>query len=87
MILDCETLSIDNSWSLTRKNACHIANQNEEMGVLSKAQQDLSNSLQRVDFRLTTIEGYMAAQIWIWGAIAVAIIGMMVKKIFTLSSK
>lgn len=34
MINDCEQLNIDNNWSMTKKNACHIGNQNEEMGII-----------------------------------------------------
>lgn len=79
MIQDCETLAIDNSWSLTRKNACHIANQNEEMGALSKAQD-------KMVFRLSTIEWHISLNTWLWGIIAAATIGIAIKKIFNSQS-
>lgn len=75
MIQDCESLAIDYEWSLTRKNACHIANQNEEMGQLRDAQVDMS-------YRLTTIETYITVNTWIWGVIVAAILAIAVKRIF-----
>lgn len=75
MILDCESLAIDNAWSLTRTNACHIANQNQEMGELRDYQKDFG-------FRLSTIEAYVSVNTWIWGVIATTIIATTIKKIF-----
>lgn len=76
MIQDCETLGIDYDWSLTRKNACHIANQNEEMGELRDAQIDFG-------YRLDVIEGHISLNMWIWGVIAATIIGIAVKRVFS----
>lgn len=76
MIQDCESLAIDNDWSLTRKNACHIANQNEEMGELRDSQIEMG-------YRLGTIETYIAVNTWIWGAIITVIIGIAIKRIFS----
>ena len=76
VILDCETLAIDNAWSLTRKNACHIANQNQEMGELRDSQVDFS-------FRLKNIETYVSVNTWIWGVIAATVIALAVKRVFS----
>jgi len=76
MIQDCESLAIDYEWSLTRKNACHIANQNDEMGDLRDAQIEMS-------YRMDAIEAHIQVNTWIWGAIAAAIIGLAVKRVFS----
>jgi hypothetical protein len=76
MIQDCETLAIDANWSLTRKNACHIANQNEEMGSLRDAQLEFN-------YRLDSIENYVSFNTWVWGVIGATIIGIAIKRIFT----
>lgn len=73
---DCESLAIDYEWSLTRKNACHIANQNEEMGELRDAQLEFG-------FRLSNIETYITVNTWVWGVIAATVLAIAVKKIFS----
>lgn len=75
MIKDCETLAIDLDWDLTRKNACHIANQNDEMGTLSETQASMN-------FRLKNIETYITVNTWIWAVIAASVISIAIKKIF-----
>ena len=79
MVQDCESLAIDYTWSLTRKNACHIANQNEEMGGLRDAQMDMA-------YRLGTIETYITVNTWVWGVIAATILAIAVKRVFTSQS-
>jgi len=72
---NCEQLALDNNWSLTRKNACHISVQNEEMGTLSEAQV-------KMEYKLQNIEIYIEINMWIWGVIAATIIAIAIKKIF-----
>lgn len=76
MILDCDSLSIDNGWSLTRENACHIGNMNEEMGELRDIQSDFG-------YRLAAIETYVQVNTWIWGIIAATTMAIAVKRIFS----
>lgn len=75
VIQDCEQLTLDNDWSLTRTNSCHIGNMNSEMGALAKAQQDMLMKMEgmclKVDF-----------MIWLWGAVAIAIIALVIKKMW-----
>ena len=75
MINDCEQLNIDNKWSTTRKNACHISNQNEEMG-------DIRTEIVGINLKINTIQNYQAVNVWFWGAIGLAIISLVIKKMF-----
>jgi len=63
--MNCEELALDNSWELTRKNACHIAVQNGEMGELRDAQLAINV---RVDQILVT-QGVLVS-VWIFIGIA-----------------
>ena len=85
-ILPCQQLGLDNNWSLTRLNACHIGNQNAEMGsindkiiTIDKTMVDMSNEILRMSDKLDLM-------FWFNGIITVAIIGtlisMAIKKIF-----
>lgn len=76
MIQDCESLAIDYDWSLTRKSACHIANQNQEMGELRNSQVEFS-------YRLHTIETYITINTWVWGVMTATVLAIAVKKIFS----
>jgi len=75
MINDCEQLNIDNNWSLTRTNACHISNQNEEMGIISVDIINIKNDIK-------TIQTFQGINMAIWAAIGLAFLALVVKKIW-----
>lgn len=94
-IQDCEQLSIDNGWTLTRKNACHIANQNDEMGEMRDDMRGLRNDFNEkieilkddVNSDFSVVKSDMAhiswnveAMLWIWGIIGAAIITLVIKR-------
>ena len=64
--MDCEQLAIDQNWSLTRTNACHISVQNEEMGELRDQMTKMNGNIQY----LMWSQGVTTA-IWIFIAIFV----------------
>ena len=66
--LECEQLALDNSWSLTRKNACHIAVQNEEMG-------QLRDEMVGMSFKMDLIFGG-------WAIIVACVISLVIKKMW-----
>ena len=74
-ILPCQQLSIDNEWSLARLNACHIGNQNEEMGVISSDIIHIKGDIQLIQI-------FQGINLTIWGAIGIAFLALVVKKIW-----
>ncbi len=74
-ILPCEQLYMDNNWSMTRKNACHIGNMNSEMGTLAKNQIEMNTTMQVMGTKQTM-------SLLILGAIGLAFIGLAVKKVW-----
>ena len=83
-ILPCEQLSLDNNWSLTRKNACHIANQNAEMGEIRLDIFEIKSNVQEMTIKQDML-------FWLNGIVVIAIIGALisiaVKKIFGKNNK
>lgn len=65
---DCGQLALDNNWTLTRKNACHIGVINSEMGQM------------RDDINIIRI--YQGINLAIWGAIGLIILGLVIKKMW-----
>ena len=82
MIQDCVQLGIDNDWDLTRQNACHIGNQNEEMGMISEDIISINEEVVYIKNDIANIKVYQGLNLWIWGVIAVAIIGLVIKKMW-----
>ena len=76
----CEQLALDNSWSLTRKNACHIGVQNKEMG-------EIRDDIKDINFAITRIQDFQALNIWLWGVIVTAVIVLVVKKMWGKNGK
>ncbi len=74
-IQDCDQLAIDNTWSLTRENACHIGNMNSEMGVLAQAQHSMLEAINIMNIKIEFI-------MWIFAIIAVAVVGMVIKQMW-----
>ena len=83
---DCEQQSIDFSWSLTRKNACHLAVQNQEMGELRdemiSMREDISGKVNGIQNDIANMQYVQNINIWIWGIIASTLIVMAIKKVF-----
>jgi len=75
MIQDCQQLAIDNNWSLTRTNACHIGNTNEEMGEVSVHMREMSYLIKNIGFKQSCIFG-------VFGAISLCILGVLIKRYF-----
>jgi len=73
--MDCQQLSIDNDWSLARTNACHIAVQNEETGLIWD---ELTSMNMKID-HIATLQGF---NLWIWAAVGLAIISLVIKKMW-----
>jgi len=73
---DCDQMAIDNDWSLARQNSCHIAVQNDEMGVLANAQVEMNARIDVIALKLDFMIGLMTI-------CAVCLIGMLFKRVFT----
>lgn len=65
---DCRQMSIDQEWSLTRTNACHIAVQNDEMG-------EMRDTMMEIALKVDII-------LWATAPIYLAILGLVIKKIW-----
>ena len=72
---NCDQLSIDNNWSLTRENACHIGVMNSEMGDVRVEIINIKNDIQ-------TIKGFQGVNMAIWGAIGLVLVGLVIKKMW-----
>jgi len=72
---DCNQLSIDNDWSLTRKNACHIGVMNSEMG-------DVKFEMINIKNEIKSIKSFQGVNMAIWGAIGIVLIGLVIKKMW-----
>jgi len=72
---NCDQLSIDNNWSLTRENACHIGVMNSEMGDIRVEIINIKNDIQ-------TIKGFQGVNMAIWGAIGLVLVGLVIKKMW-----
>jgi len=72
---NCEQLSLDNAWSLTRKNACHIGVFNSEMGVVKEDIIYIKNDI-------NTIKSFQGLNLAIWGAIGLILVGLVIKKMW-----
>lgn len=72
---ECEQLRIDNDWSLTRANACHISVMNDEMGILVKSQIDIQASLGVIELKVNLIFAIM-------GIAAATLIALVIKKMW-----
>lgn len=72
---NCDQLALDNNWSLTRENACHIGVTNTEMGNVQKDILNIKNDI-------NTIKGFQGINLAIWGAIAFILIGLVIKKMW-----
>ncbi len=72
---NCEQQARLEDWDLSETSACHISVMNSEMGQLRDAQLDMN-------YRITRIEDYMQLQLWLWSAIGVVIIGLVIKKMW-----
>jgi hypothetical protein len=72
---DCEQLKIDNDWSLARVNACHIAVQNDETGLIWKEMNSMNLKIDRITI-------YQEIQICAWGLIVSCIVVLVINKIW-----
>lgn len=65
---ECEQLALDNNWSLTRTNACHIAVQNTEMG-------EIRDQMIEINLKMDLIFGG-------WAIIVACVIALVIKKMW-----
>ena len=72
---DCEQLKLDNNWSLTRTNACHIGVMNSEMGLLAESQQSIQASLGVIGLKMDLMFG-------IFTIVVICLIGLVLKKMW-----
>ena len=68
MINNCEQRAIDREWTLTRTNACHIGVINSEMG-------EIRDELILLNLTQTAI-------LWVFMAIGIAIISLVINKMW-----
>lgn len=73
MLSDCEQLALDGKWDLARRNACHIGVMNSEMG-------DVRSEIVKIKMELIGINGKQTLILFIFGAIAIAVIGVLIQK-------
>ena len=90
MELNCEQLGLDNGWSLTRLNSCHIGVQNKEMGEvrdeMAGLRTEVTQQVNDIRLDISTIAQYQNMTMWFNGILTIAIVGSLVgiavKKIF-----
>lgn len=88
---DCDQQGVVNDWSLTKKNSCHLAVQNSEMGEMRNEMVALRNDVNEkfisFDGRMDGMQQIDVLQLWIWGIIASTLIVMAIKRLFAQKTK
>lgn len=85
---ECEQLAKENTWSLARKNACHLAVQNNEQGELRDAQYVANTKIEGLEESVEVLGGKMDRigfqsdmMFGIWGLIGATIVVWLLRNV------